>query len=192
VSEPVPEDGIRRHDTASAARRAVAETVLVSVAVGLVAGVVWWLVAPEVTVGVRDGQTVLIASEAHGLFGVDVSFGIVGAAAGFLLGAAMLTRHREHPTAVLAGLVLGGVVGSVVAWQVGFALGPGPLGERTGGAADGVTLTIPLDLAATGVLLFWPITAVVASLVLGGVPPRLRSRGDAVSSAERSEPSSHP
>jgi hypothetical protein len=55
-------------------------------------------------------------------------------------------------------------------------LGPGPLGERTDGAADGVTLAVPLDLEATGVLLFWPITAVVAMLVLGGLtsplPPR--------------------
>lgn len=193
MSEPVPEEGTRRHRTAGAARRAVAETVLGSVAAGLVAGLVWWLVAPEVTVGVRGGQSVLITAEARGLFGVDASFGLVGAVTGLLLGVVMFIRHREHPTAVLAGLVLGGVVGSLVAWQVGSTLGPGPLGDRTDGAADGVTLAIPLDLEATGVLLFWPIMAVVATLVLGGLasplPPRHRALGDAVNSAERSEPS---
>lgn len=189
----MPEEGTRRHRTAGAARRAVAETVLGSVAAGLVAGLVWWLVAPEVTVGVRGGQSVLITAEARGLFGVDASFGLVGAVTGLLLGVVMFIRHREHPTAVLAGLVLGGVVGSLVAWQVGSTLGPGPLGDRTDGAADGVTLAIPLDLEATGVLLFWPIMAVVATLVLGGLasplPPRHRALGDAVNSAERSEPS---
>lgn len=172
----------------------MAQIVLISVALGLVVGVVWWLVAPEVSVGVRDGQPVLIPAEARNLFGVDVSFAAVGAAAGLLLGAVMCTRYRDHPTALLAGLVLGGVVGSLVAWQVGSTLGPGPLGERTGGAADGVTLAIPLDLEATGVLLFWPIVAVVATFVLGAaltprLPPRHRSHGDAVSPGDRSEPS---
>jgi hypothetical protein len=182
VTEPQP-----------AARRVVAETVLISVALGPAVGVVWWLVAPEVSVGVRGGQSVLIAAEARNLFGVDVSFAAVGVVAGLLLGAVMFTRHREHQTAVLAGLVLGGVVGSLVAWQVGSTLGPGPLGERTDGAADGVTLTIPLDLEATGVLLFWPITAVVATLVLAALtpplPPRHGSHSDAVSPGDRSEPS---
>jgi hypothetical protein len=195
VTEAQPADRTRPHGAGPAARRVVAETVLISVALGLAVGLVWWLVAPEVSVGVRSGQSVLIAAEARNLFGVDVSFAAVGAVAGLLLGTAMFARHREHPTAVLVGLVLGGVVGSLVAWQVGSALGPGPLGERTDGAADGVTLPIPLDLEATGVLLFWPITAVVAMLVLGALTPALqpphRSPGDAISPGDRSEPSSH-
>lgn len=195
MTEPQPAGRIRPHGAGPAARRVVAETVLISVALGLAVGLVWWLVAPEVSVGVRSGQSVLIAAEARNLFGVDGSFAAVGAVAGLLLGTAMFARHREHPTAVLVGLVLGGVVGSLLAWQVGSALGPGPLGERMDGAADGVTLPIPLDLEATGVLLFWPIAAVVAMLVLGALTrplqPRHRSPGEAISPGDRSEPSSH-
>jgi hypothetical protein len=193
VTEPQPAGGTRPHDADSAARRVVAQTVLISLALGPVVGLVWWLVAPEVSVGVRGGQSVLNAAEVRKLFGVDASFAAVGAVAGLLLGAVTFIRHREHPTAMLAGLVGGGVVGSLVAWQVGSTLGPGPLGERTDGAADGVTLAVPLDLEATGVLLFWPIVAVVATLVLGAaltprLPPRHRSHGDAVSPGDRSEP----
>ncbi|MGH8823212.1 MAG: hypothetical protein ACRDVN_01875 [Jiangellaceae bacterium] len=190
MSEPAP--GAGPHGSGPSTTRVVAEIVLVSVAVGLAAGLVWWLVAPEVLVGVRGESAVLIPAHARGLFGVDVAFGAVGAGAGLLLGALMVNRHRGRPTAVLAGLVLGGVAGSLVAWQVGSALGPGALGERTDGLADGATLAIPLDLQATGVVLFWPIMAVVAALVLAaltpGVPPRHRSRGEALSPGEQSEP----
>ncbi len=190
------------------ATRVVAETMLVSLALGLLAGLVWWLVAPEVLVGVRDGRPVLIAAEARSLFGVDASFAGIGAVAGLLVGAVMFTRHRRHPTAVLAGLVLGGAAGSWVAWQVGSALGPGPLDARVDGAADGATLAIPVDLSATGVVLSWPIMAVVVTIVLVAftqdLPPRHWSQaglsradeggavggsdGGDVSRGERSEP----
>ncbi|HMG29261.1 MAG TPA: hypothetical protein VK585_03970 [Jiangellaceae bacterium] len=210
MSEPVASGGTgnlpRQPDLS--ATRVVAETALVSLALGLVAGLVWWLVAPEVLVGVRDGSPVLIAAEARSLFGVDASFAGIGAVAGLLVGAAMFTRHRGHPTAMLAGLVLAGAAGSWVAWQVGSALGPGPLDARVDGAADGATLAIPLDLSATGVVLSWPIMAVVVTLVVVAftqdLPPRNRSRGSGdradgggavggpdggdVSRGERSEP----
>ena len=154
----------------------------------------WWLVALEVSVGVRDGQPVLIPAEARNLFGVDVSFAAVGAAAGLLLGAVMCTRYRAPDRPARWSCARRRRWVSLVAWQVGSTLGPGPLGERTGSAADGVTLAIPLDLEATGVLLFWPIVAVVATFVLGAAltprrPPRHRSHGDAVSPGDRSEPS---
>lgn len=192
MSDSAPHGGTGHRGAASEGLRVVAEIMLASVGLGLAVGVLWWLVAPAVTVGIRGEQPVLVAAEARNLFGVDASFGVVGAAAGLLLGAVMSTRHRRYPTAVLAGLVLGGVVGSLLAWQVGHVLGPDPLGERTDGTADGATLAIPLDLEAMGVLLFWPIMAVVTTLVLGMLGPRLparhRTRGESVSPGERSEP----
>ena len=74
MTEPQPAGGTRPHDADSAARRVVAQTVLISVALGLVVGLVWWLAAPEVSVGVSGGQSVLNAAEARKLFGVDASF----------------------------------------------------------------------------------------------------------------------
>ena len=86
--------------------------------------------------------------------------------AGLLVGAAMFTRHRGHPRPCWPVWCSQARPAAWVAWQVGSALGPGPLDARVDGAADGATLAIPLDLTATGVVLSWPIMAVVVTLVV--------------------------
>jgi hypothetical protein len=48
---------------------------------------------------------------------------------------------------------------------VGQALGPGPIDSHRG-VPDGSTFDGPLDLRAEGVLLIWPIAALLAVLVL--------------------------
>ena len=123
MTEPQPAGRTRPHGAGPAARRVVAETVLISVALGLAVGLVWWLVAPEVSVGVRSGQSVLIAAEARNLFGVDVSFAAVGTVAGLLLGlfgawAALFSINRltdasidfSVPVLLLAVVLVLGVV----------------------------------------------------------------------------------
>jgi len=139
---------------------------MTSVVVGLLVGVAWRLIAPEVVVGVSDGNTALVPLEARRLFTVDAWFAVLGAVAGLLVTLVMFTRHRHRPLATLAGLVAGGILGSLVAWRLGGVLGPDPLDERVADAADGARLPLPLDLEATGVLLVWPVVAVVAVLVI--------------------------
>ena len=173
VSESAPPDAAQRtgriRKTAPSARRAAAETVIVSLAVGLVMGVVWRAVAPEVVVEVSDGDPALFPLQARRLFGLEASFAVLGAAAGMLVALVMFTRHRHRPLATLTGLASGGVLGSIVAWRLGALLGPGSLEGRVDGAPDGTLLPLPLELRATGVLLVWSVVAVVVVLVLNAL-----------------------
>lgn len=194
-SRPAEQTG-RVRKTAPSAGRAAVETVVISVAVGLLVGVAWRLIAPEVVVEVTDGNTALLPLEARRLFTVDAWFAILGGVAGLLVTLVMFTRHRHRhrPLATLAGLVAGGVLGSFVAWRLGRLLGPEPLDQRVADAADGARLPLQLDLEATGVLLVWPVVAVVAVLVITALSddhtPWRRPRPDAapISPDDRSEP----
>jgi hypothetical protein len=174
------------------------ELLVTSLLVGLVVGVVWRLVAPEVMVEVSDGNTALVPLQARHLFDVDAWFAILGACAGAVFTLVMFTRHRHLPVTALTGLVAGGVLGSLVAWRLGALLRPGALAPRADDATDGVQLALPLDLEATGVLLVWPVVAVGIVLVLTALTDdRTRIRvgsafGGLVSRRGRSGPSSRP
>jgi len=195
---PLAKHAGRALPAAPDSRRVTVELVVTSLLLGLVVGVVWRLVAPEVMVEVSDGNTALFPLQARRLFDVDAWFAILGACAGAVLTLVMFTRHRHLPVTALTGLVAGGVFGSLVAWRLGALLGPGALAPRVEDAADEAQLALPLDLEATGVLLVWPVVAVGIVLVLTALTDdRTRFRvgsacGGLVSRGGRSGPSSRP
>jgi hypothetical protein len=69
---------------------------------------------------------------------------------------------------VLLGLVIGGLVGSVVAWRFGVQLTGGSRQDvvlAVSGQPEDVTLTGPIELHALGVLLIWSLVGTVVALV---------------------------
>jgi hypothetical protein len=101
--------------------------------------------------------------------GADSIFALLGLGAGVLtaLVAFLLTRARGGGIAVAAGLALGGLAGSLVAWQLGTALGPSAdvIGNAKRAGA-GVQFSASLELGAHGALLVWPMAAMVVLLGL--------------------------
>jgi hypothetical protein len=89
----------------------------------------------------------------------------LGAAAGLLCGTIAFVLFRGRTRTLPVGLAAGGILASLVAWRLGRALGPGPIDSHRG-APNGSTFDGPLDLRADGVLLSWPIAALLAVLVL--------------------------
>jgi hypothetical protein len=148
-------------------RRVVVECLVAALVVGLLAGVVWYLLVPDVTVAVGDdGEPRLGTAAASGVFAYDAWFMVVGSISGSALGAVLFTRHRRHPVVAVVAIAASGLVGSLLAWRVGVILGPEAVEARATALDNGGTLTLDVGLEAYGVLLAWPIAALVAVLAV--------------------------
>ncbi len=126
------------------------EAILACLAAGLVVGVAWRLITPEIVVEVTANGTRLPPLQAGKLFSVEAWFAILGAGAGVVLAIVLFMRHRHQPAAALAGAVAGGSLGALVAWRLGVLLGPGPLGSQLAAAAEGDLVPVPRDIDAYG------------------------------------------
>jgi hypothetical protein len=147
---------------AATTHRVITEIVVAVVVLGLAAGAVWSLVAPDVHGQVTATGVAVRGAEARRQFGVDGWFAVTGAVAGLLVATAAFIRHRRRPVTVLVTLVLAGLAGSLLAWRFGVLLGPGPVADRAAGLAPGTRIAVPLGLRAPAVLLAWPIAAAAA------------------------------
>ncbi|NHC12254.1 DUF2567 domain-containing protein [Motilibacter deserti] len=142
--------------------RAAAVVALGSALVGLLAGAAWQWVAPQVEGTVTaDG---IVPDPTPAVFGAEAWFACVAIVAGVLCALLAFVRFGRTGSYALLGLVLGGLLGSAVAWQAGSRLGPGELSAD--GHAVGERVIAALDLHAYGVLLCWPIAATVIFFAL--------------------------
>jgi hypothetical protein len=127
---------------AGAGRDAVRPLVIQAAALlglGVMVGLLWATLTPTVS-GWSDGVEKDISGE--------VAFAGLGVLAGLLVAVAGLVRPGRHPVAGAVVRLLGSVVAALLAWGVG----------RAAGAPE---------LAATGVLVLWPLaTALATALVL--------------------------
>jgi hypothetical protein len=172
--------------------RVLAELVLAAVVLGLVAGLLWSVLAPDIRGEVTASGVSVTIGESRRQFGVDGWFALLAAGGGLLLGSVGFARHRRRPVTALVVLAFAGLAAAAVQWWFGTMLGPGPVADRTTGPSPGTTVSMPLELNAPAGLLVWSIAAVAGSLLVAAVlddrepwSPRLRRR-------ERSERSSPP
>jgi len=123
------------------ARRPALRRALVQVsalaAAGAVLGLVWRLLVPTVQ-NVSDG--------AERAIGGEVAMAGLGLIAGVAVGVLGMVRTGPAPTARFLWSLVGSGVGSLVAWGVGESTGGPPL------AATGVLVVWPLSVAAVTVL----------------------------------------
>lgn len=143
--------------------RIVTHIAVASVVAGILMGVLWWLLAPDVHGVVVDGGLGTDSREGQKLFELDAVFTLVGAGVGVLMGIVFTVWHRRNPVTVLVALVAFGVIGSLIAQFAGGLLGPS--GDVTG-LADGAERLFPLRLEAQAALLAWPMVAVVVAAII--------------------------
>lgn len=140
----------------------LAVPLLVSGVVGAVAGVVWQLVAPTGRVVVSRGL-VVATGDTELAAAQDATFVVVTALVGLLAGACLTAAPGRLPLVRASGVVVGGLLGSVVAWAVGALLGPPSIASQQ---ARGVEpLQSPLDLSSYGALGVWPAVAAAVAFV---------------------------
>lgn len=143
--------------------RVVAQIVVASAVAGVVMGVLWWLLAPDVHGVVVNGGLGYDSREGQHLFTRDAVFALLGGAFGLVMSVVFVVWHRRNPVAVLVALAATGVVASLIAQHVGQFLGPD---GDVSGLADNAEVLIPLRLESDAALLVWSMVAVVVAAVV--------------------------
>lgn len=145
---------------------------------GLPAGLLWAAISSPARYVVLNGKAVLADLETEALIGVDGRFAVIAALAGVLCGAiAYAVGGRGHDMALVLGLAAGGVLAGLLAWWAGREVGLGTFQHLTRTSPDGQTIKGAVGLRAVGVVVFWPLLAVVTYGLLeaADVAGRVRS-----------------
>jgi hypothetical protein len=140
-------------------------TVAVLALTGLPAALLWLWLAPRASFRVADGEVVPIgAPPSNELFMADDGmYVLVLAGLGVLAGTAVWLRRRARGVVTLTALAAGMIAASLVTWQVGQLLGPGPTDAEL--AEVGGTVTTGLQLGAVAAVAVGPFLAVLTYLV---------------------------
>ena len=172
--------------------RLVGELVLAAAVLGLVAGLLWSVLAPDIQGEVTATGVTISTAEASRQFGVDGWFAVTAAVGGLLLGAVSFARHRSRPATALLVLVFAGMIAAAAQWWFGTLLGPGPVEDRSADLPTGAAVSMPLELNAPAVLLVWSIAVVVGALLVAAFLDDREPWRYQLSRRGRSEPSSPP
>jgi hypothetical protein len=131
--------------------------------VGIAMAGLWIWFAPRPFLVASDGNAFYQSLVQSGI-GVDMTFAILGVAAGFVvgIGVAITAKRGGFESIIAAGV--GGLAGSVIAWRLGEALVGGLQDDGkvlVPDLADGEVFTGPLRLTALGVLGVWSLTVTI-------------------------------
>ncbi|WP_326663291.1 ABC transporter permease [Streptomyces sp. NBC_00385] len=160
-----PEEGELRTELRRAALVAVAVTVA-----GLALGLLWLWLAPRVPLVSDDTAVFLSDSEGEEAIGADGTFALLALAFGAVSAGLAFWFHRKGGIALVVALAVGGVLGSLVAWQLGTRLGPtDDVVAHAREVGKGVIFDAPLELHAKGALLAWSLAAMAVHLGLTAV-----------------------
>ncbi|MFE7122033.1 ABC transporter permease, partial [Streptomyces sp. NPDC057654] len=147
-------------------RQAAIVTVAVAVS-GVLLGLLWLWLAPRLPLISDDRAVYLKNPEGEEAIGMDGTFVLLALGFGVLTSAVVFWLRRRGGIALVVGLVVGGLLGSLLAWRVGVWLGPETdIVAAARSAGKGVVFDAPLKISAKGALLAWPFAAMVVHLVL--------------------------
>ncbi|MCK1796389.1 ABC transporter permease [Streptomyces sp. XM4193] len=134
---------------------------------GVLLGLLWWWLAPQVPYLSDGKQAFLLNSEGEDTIGVDGVYVALAAGFGLLSGLLVFLLRRSGGIGVVVGLALGSALAAFVGRVVGSLLGPdADLAAAAARAGRGETFDGPLELNATIALLVWPLTALLAHLLV--------------------------
>jgi len=145
-----------------------AAVIAVAVAlVGLLLGVLWWRLAPQIPLISDDQAVYLKDTEGEQAIGVDGTFTLLALAFGLVSAVVVFLVRRRGGVPLVVGLTVGSLLGAVIAWRFGVWLGPtSDVAAHAREAGKGVTFAGPMELGAKGALLAWPIASLLVHLAL--------------------------
>lgn len=142
-------------------------TVVMALLGGVLLGILWWWLAPQVPL-VSDGSAVYLKeTEGEQAVGVDGTFTLLALGVGALSALVVFLVRRHGGVPLVVALAVSGLLGAVLAWRLGVWLGPETdVAARAKEVGEGVTFSAPLKLGAKGALLAWPLAGVLVHLGL--------------------------
>jgi hypothetical protein len=146
--------------------RVTSQLTITALVLGLVVGVLWVWLAPDVLL--RGGADDAFLDELQGgrIFARNGWFAVLAGAAGVVVAFVGWFRHRDTPVPLLVGLAISGLLGSVVAWRLGVAVGPDSLAAQREALGGDQPLQAPLRIDAPGVLFAWSVLSIATVFVL--------------------------
>ena len=164
-----------------------------STALGVVMGVAWWALTPPTRLQKRSTGVFVVDQARETAVAADGWFAVCALTAGVLVGFLVAVLGRGDRLAQLLGITAGGLLGSLVAWRVGVALGPDAVADQVRSLRTGARFQGPLRLSALGVLMMWPTSAVIVFFAaVAGLDSsrheRPRTESPVTSAAEQSSP----
>jgi hypothetical protein len=148
------------------ARRDAVAVLGTFVVLGLVSGVVWWLLVEPAYFTKTAGGTQMSELDLGRRFDAVGWYVVIAAVGGFLAGLGLTWwRSRDHrlTTALVA---LGSAVSAVLSARVGGALGPGDPEVALRDAARGTRVPAELDPGGPVAYLVWPIAVLLGALMV--------------------------
>ncbi len=130
--------------------------------VGVLAGVLWWWLAPQPVYRVESDGLYFLSGQPQEYVASDGWFALVVVGVGAVAGVVVWIRNARHALGGLAGLMVGGLLGAGIAAAVGLGLGR----ADPWAAAVGTTAVGPLELRAWSVILLEAGMAVAVWLAL--------------------------
>ena len=133
---------------------------------GVVCGVLWWLlVDPAAFTKTPDGG-VMQEEDLSGQFAANALYVVIAAVAGLVAGAALTWWRSRDVLLTSVLLVVGAVLSAVAMALTGHVLGPGDPGAALAAAKVGAKVPERLDVDAFAVYLAWPISVLAGALVV--------------------------
>jgi hypothetical protein len=158
------------HPSASTAvGRDVAVVIGAFLVLGVLSGVLWWLVVPPAQfTRLRSGGS-MSEVELGKQFSADGFYVVIAAVVGVVTGLALAWWRSRDPLLTSVLLVLGSALAAALMAVTGHLLGPGPTRAALAAAKVGAKIPERLDVDTAVVYLTWPVAVLLgASVVLLG------------------------
>jgi hypothetical protein len=161
---PAPQAYWRGWPEIRADLRSSVRLVLVLALTGVVAGLLWWWLAPRADFRITSAGPVVIGDPSEErLIADDAVFALIVIGFGLVAGAAAWFVRRRRGMATVLALAVGGSAMAAVAWQLGEFLGAAPTHAQLSDV--GRVVSTSLTLGSLPALALAPFGAVLAYLV---------------------------
>jgi hypothetical protein len=155
-------------ELSSAVRRPVVTDTLVVVGwfvlVGVIGALLWWQVTPLAEYTRTASNAQMGEVQLGRQVSADGWYFVVAAVGGLLSGVVLLSWRHRDPVVMVVLVTVGALLAGWLVLRIGLWLGPADPRDVLPHVAEGAKVPLQLRVHASGLLLVWPITALLGAI----------------------------